>query len=270
MLTSFILTLREGLEAALIIGVLLGALKKIDRQDHQAVIWYGAGAAVVLSFFIGIILNLLGASFEGRSEEIFEGAAMLLAAGILTWVIIWMRTQSQTINNKLEVDIQYAILKESKTALFSLVFLAVIREGIELSLFLTAASMNAGNAQVLIGAILGLVSVIIIAVLLFQGLIRLDIAKFFRITSIILILFAAGLVSHGVHELNEGGIIPSVIEPIWDINHILNDKSTTGELLKALVGYNGNPSLTEVMAYFGYYITLWALMKKPSNNSGEL
>lgn len=178
---------------------------------------------------------------------------MLLAAGILTWVILWMQSQSKTINKKLEADVEHAIIVDNHIALFSLAFLSVFREGIELAIFLVAASMSAENSQVLLGAILGIFTVIVFAHLLFRSLIRLDVSRFFRVTSIILIIFAAGLVAHGIHELNEAGIIPSIIEHVWDINHILNEKSAAGEFLKTMVGYNGNPSLTEVISYILYF-----------------
>jgi high-affinity iron transporter len=257
MAAIFLITLREGLEAALIIGVLLGALKKTGRLNFRATVWSGAALAFALSVIIGLGLNLLGTSFDGRAEEIFEGIAMLLAAVFLTWAILWMQSQSRAINNKLDSDVQQAAIKGSKAAIFSLAFLAVIREGIELAFFLTAASIDTTASEVLVGAALGLASVAILSILLFKSLVRLDVAKFFKVTSVILILFAAGLVAHGVHEFNEAGIIPSVVEHVWDMNHILDEKSTIGELLKTLIGYNGNPSLTEVIAYILYYVILW-------------
>jgi high-affinity iron transporter len=257
MLASFVLALREGLEAALIVGVLLGTLRKLDQTRGQKYVWFGTGAAVLVSMIVGYVLNLLGASFEGAAEEIFEGITMLLAAGILTWVILWMQAQSQKINQKLEADVEKAVLQDNRLALFSIAFLAVIREGVELAFFLTAAAVDTNGRAILIGAGLGLAAVIVIGVLLFRSLINLDIKRFFQVTSIILILFAAGLVAHGVHEFNEVGLIPSIIEPVWDINHILDEKSTVGELLKTLLGYNGNPSLTEVIAYFVYFVIVW-------------
>jgi len=262
MLASFFLSFREGLEAALIIGVILGALQKTNRNEYKSIIWIGSGIAFVMSILIGYLFNLLGASFEGSSEEIFEGVAMFLAAGILTWVILWMKSQARMRKNKIEINVKQALLQESKVALFFLAFLAVIREGIELAIFLTATSMNSDGKQILIGAALGLVSVGIFAFLLFRTLVSLDIAKFFQVTSVILILFAAGLVAHGVHEFNEAGVIPSIVEHVWDINHILNEKATVGVLLKTLIGYNGNPSLTEVISYILYYVVLWFSSKK--------
>ncbi len=276
MFVSFLLALREGLEAALIIGVLLGTLKKINKPEFRKAVWFGTGFAILTSGVGGFLLNRLGAGFEGRAEEIFEGTTMLLAAGVLTWVILWMGKYSRGINEKLSSDVQQAVSNRSRLALFSLSFLAVIREGIELAFFLTAVSLDAGGIEVLVGAGLGLVAVVGISVLLFRSLIQLNLARFFQITSIILVLFAAGLVAHGVHEFNEAGLIPPIIDHLWDINHILDEKSTLGGLFKTLLGYNGNPSLTEVVSYILYFIILVftgfkdRLMKYPQKKDKEL
>jgi high-affinity iron transporter len=259
MIASYFLALREGLEAALIISVLLGTLRKLDRPQNKSTIWLGTGAAVLLSILVGYLLNLLGASFEGRAEEIFEGITMLLAAGVLTWVIIWMRNNSRKLNQQLESDVEQALLDNSGWALFSLAFLAVIREGVELAFFLTAAAVDVDGTTILVGAALGLGTTILVSILLFMSLIQLDIKRFFQVTSWILILFAAGLVAHGVHEFNEVGLIPPIIEHLWDINHLLDENSTLGQLLKATLGYNGNPSLTEVLSYFLYFGLLGGL-----------
>lgn len=256
MLAGFLLSLREGLEAALIIGVLLGTLNKLGQPEYRKTVWLGAVLAMIISVLAGLGLNILGASFEGRAEEIFEGVAMLSAAAILTWVILWMGRQSQDIKERLKSNIKLAVSNRNRLALFALSFLAVIREGIELAFFLGAVSLDADGREVLIGAGLGLAAVGVIGVLLFRSLVQLDLARFFRVTSFILVFFAAGLVAHGVHEFNEVGLIPPIIEHLWDINHILNEKSTLGELLKTLVGYNGNPSLSEVIAYLLYFVII--------------
>lgn len=256
MLPTFLLSLREGLEAALIVGILLGTLKKLDKSDFRPAVWGGTAAAVATSLAAGLTIYLLGAAFEGPAEEAFEGVTMLLAAVVLTWVILWMRQQSHNLSRQLEQDVKQAIFKGSKGALFVLAFLAVVREGIELALILTAAAFTTDSAQILLGAVLGLGAAVVLAWLLQASLIRLDLAKFFSVTAVLLILFAAGLTAYGVHELNEAGWIPSVVEHVWDINHILDEKSTVGQILKVLFGYNGNPSLTEVLAYIGYYLAL--------------
>ncbi len=266
MVPSLLLSFREGLEAALIIGILLGTLKKIERPEFRTHVWGGAALAVGASILAALILQWVGASFEGTAEATFEGITMLLSAGVLTWVILWMQRQSQTINSQLSSDVRRAVIAGSKGAMFSLAFLAIIREGLELVLILTATSYTTDRFSILLGAGVGLAVAVLIGYLLFNRLIKLNLSQFFRVTSILLILFAAGLVAHGVHELNEAGIIPSVIEHVWDINPILDETSLGGEILKALFGYNGNPSLTEVFAYFAYYLGLaWVYRRQAAS-----
>ena len=260
MLPSYLLSLREGLEAALIIGIILGALHKLHRSDLKPVVWRGVGLAVTLSILAGLGLNLLGMEFEGVLEEAFEGIAMLLAAGILTWMILWMQRQGGEIRREIETKTRQASLQKGGQALFFLAFLAVFREGIELALFLMATRLATSPLATLVGAILGLVTAIALGLLVFSSTRRLNLRQFFIVTNVLLLLFAAGLVAHGVHELNEAGWIPSIIQPDWDVNHILHDKSPTGEIMKALFGYNGNPSLTEVLAYIGYFLILGTIL----------
>jgi high-affinity iron transporter len=262
MIPAFLLALREGLEAALIVGILLGALRKIDREALKPVVWAGVGAAVAVSLLVAVILQVVGAAFEGRAEQIFEGVAMLLAAGLLTWMIFWMRTQAREISLALESDVKHAALQAGGWTLFLVAFLAVVREGIELALFLTATAITAGGQATLIGAVLGLAIVGVLAWALFRSLIKLNVGQFFNVTSVLLILFAAGLVAHGVHEFNEAGIIPPIVEHVWDVNHILDEDSYLGLILKTLLGYNGNPSLTEVLAYIGYYVGLFVFFRR--------
>ena len=256
MLASFLLSLREGLEAALIIGIVLGVLVKLKRTDLNGVVWRGVGLAALLSLLAAIALNLLGMEFEGKGEEIFEGVAMLLAAGVLTWMILWMKNHGGTLKSEIEEQTNQAALGKGQKALFALAFLAVFREGIELALFLLAARLTSSPLQTISGALLGLSGAAVLGWILFTSTMKLSLRNFFGATNILLIIFAAGLVGLGVHEFNEAGIIPSVIEHVWDFNGILSDKSEVGLLLKALVGYNGNPSLTEVSAYVSYLVVL--------------
>jgi len=262
MLPSYVLALREGLEAALIIGIVLGALKKMHRDEYNRFVWYGAFLAGSVSVIAALILNAVGASFTGVAEEVFEGIAMLLTAGVLTWMIFWMQRQAHNIKYDLEADVRQAVSKNSGRALFALAFFAVVREGIELALFLTAANIASDSRQVIIGGLLGLGTAVVLGYLFFATTVRLNLQQFFRVTSILMIFFAAGLVAYGVHELIEAGWIPAGIERVWDINHIIDEKSTLGLILKTLFGYNGNPALVEVIAYVSYlvivFITLWA------------
>lgn len=272
MFPSFLLSLREGLEAALIIGIILGVLHKLHRGDLKPVVWQGVGLAIALSILASLGLNLLGMEFEGVLEEVFEGIAMLLAAGILTWMILWMQRQGGEIRREIETKTRQATLQKGSQALFLLAFLAVFREGIELVLFLMATRLATDPTSTLVGAALGLVAAIALGLIVFSSTRRLNLRAFFLITSVLLLLFAAGLVAHGIHELTEAGWIPAIIEPVWDINHILDDNSPAGEIMKALFGYNGNPSLIEVIAYFGYFAVLGTILiriqrKQPKINA---
>jgi high-affinity iron transporter len=269
MLPSFVLSLREGLEAALIIGIVLGALSKMNRKELAPAVWQGFASAVVASILAAIVMNFIGAEFEGRSEQIFEGVAMFLAAGILTWMIFWMRRTSRGLKTELEASVRKAAFDSGRKAIFALAFLAVGREGFELALFLFATKLEAGAIQVISGALLGLAGAALLGWLLFTSTRRLSLNRFFQITNVLLILFAAGLVAHGIHEFNEAHLVPEVVEHIWDINPILNEDSTVGELLSALLGYNGNPSLTEVIAYLGYFGVLALGLKVGSKQSLE-
>jgi high-affinity iron transporter len=226
-------------------------------------VWAGVLAAVIVSIVAGLGLSALGVAFEGRGEEIFEGIAMLLAAAVLTWMILWMQRQGRQIQTDLESDVRRAVREESAWGLFSLAFVAVVREGIETVLFLTAASVGTSPAETMIGGVLGLALAIALGWLIFVTGTRLSVRSFFRYTGVLLVLFAAGLAAHGVHELQEAALIPIAVEHVWDVNHILDEASAVGTFLKALFGYNGNPSLLEVVAYIGYFVALGVFGLRP-------
>jgi len=269
MLASFLLSLREGLEAALIIGIVLAALRKIGHASLSRSVWQGAFVAVIASILAGLALSWMGAEFEGRTEEIFEGTMMVVAAIMLTWMIIWMRRQSTNLQKELEAGVKQASTGQGRHwALFWLSFLAVGREGIELVLFLTATQMATGLIQTLLGAALGLSVAIGLGWAFFTSSKRMNLRLFFNATNILLILFAAGLLAHGVHEFNEAGVIPSGIEHVWNINAILDENQPFGQILTALFGYNGNPSLTEILAYGAYFLAALVLWKKLSPTPG--
>lgn len=261
MVSSFLLSLREGLEAALIIGIVLGALRKIRRTDLVPALWFGTFAATGVSVLAAVLLTIFGLSLEGNAEKIYEGITMFLAAGILTWMIFWMSGQARNLKSEIEEGVNKAAV--GKRSLFWLAFVAVVREGVELALFITAAFFAGNNDQVgantiqtLAGVVLGLGTAVLLGWSLLATTVRLDLRRFFQITGMLLILFAAGLVAHGIHEFNEINWIPSIVEHVWDVNSFIDETSVSGELLKTLFGYNGNPSLTEMIGYIGYLITV--------------
>ena len=257
MLAAFLITLREGLEAALIVGIVLSVLRRLDKSKQAPSVWWGVLAAAAASIASGIALNALGIVFEGRGEAIFEGFAMLTAAGVLTWMIFWMQRQSRNIGKSLASEVEQAIESGTSTwALFSLAFVAVMREGIETVLFLTAAVFGATPGETLLGGGLGLVVAIALGWLIFVGGRELNLKRFFSVTGLLLLLFAAGLAAHGVHELQEARLLPVFIEHVWDLNPLLDENGTLGSFLKALFGYNGNPTLLEVIVYGLYLIVI--------------
>ena len=250
MLGSLLITLREGLEAALIIGIILAYLARTDNRQGFKPVWLGVSLAVLGSLIAGAAIFLLAGEFSGQAEEIFEGLAMFVAVGVLTWMIFWMRKQAVNIKVHLHAQIQSVLTSGSALGLVILAFVVVVREGIETVLFLFAATRVAESPLLFtVGGFLGLAIAIVIGYSIYKGSSRLNLRTFFNVTSLVLIVFAAGLLAHGIHEFHEAGIIPPIIEQVWDINHILPEKSTFGRFLTTIVGYNGNPSLVEVVAY---------------------
>jgi high-affinity iron transporter len=257
MIASFFLSLREMLEAALIVGIVLGALRKVGRSDLNRFVWLGVLSAAVVSLLLGWALKELQISLEGNGEVLFEGITLLVAAGILTWVLVWVQREGNALRNTLEGGTIRTALAGNGLALFLLAFIAVVREGVELSIFLVAASIGADLGTALLGASLGLLVAVAAGWLIFSSTIRLSPRGFFAVSSIVLILFAAGLVSRGVHEFNEIGIIPAIVNPVWDTSALLPDQSVTGQILRALFGYSPAPSLTEAGAYAAYLLMVF-------------
>ncbi len=260
MLASLLITFRESLEASLIIGIILAFLIKTKREKYNNIVYLGVVAAIIASIGTAFLFNALSIQFEGLAEQIFEGVAMLIAAGMLTYMIIWMKKQKGV-----TADIQHKVSAEldsgKKAGLFFLAFIAVFREGVETVLFLGAAKISGGGDNVFLGAFIGIVLAIILGYMLFVSSKHINLKKFFHVTSLLLILFAAGLTAHGVHEFQEAGSIPIIKEHVWDINPELNEdgsypamheKGSVGSIFKGLFGYNGNPNLLEVMAYLLY------------------
>ena len=255
MLGSFLITLREGLEAALIIGIILAYLAKTGNRQGFKPIWIGTALGVLASLAAGAIIYFTAGELEGSAEEIFEGSAMFVAVGVLTWMIFWMGKQAANIKAHLQAQIQSALTSGSSLAMVVIVFVAVVREGIETVLFLFAATRTAESTfSFTLGGLLGLLAAVLMGYAIYKGTSRFNLRAFFNVTSVILILFAAGLLAHGIHEFNEVGFIPPVIEHVWDTNGLVAEASTFGRFLTALFGYNANPSLTEAIAYFVFLL----------------
>jgi high-affinity iron transporter len=261
--TTFFIMLREGVEAALIVGILLAYLSQVGAPRYARHVWAGVGAAVLVSFGFLFILQVLGGEFEGATEQIFEGITMISAAVVLTWMVFWMMRQARLIKGELQRGVDQALASGAGLGLLLLAFFAVVREGVESALLLQAAAFAAEGRSTLVGALLGLALAIGIGLLIYVFGVRIDLRTFFRFTGIILILFAAGLVSHGAHEFAEAGLLPSLIEHVWDTSAVLNHSEGLGAMLRALFGYSHSPSLLEVLVYVGYLILVAVLSRTP-------
>ena len=260
---TFVLMLREGLEASLIVGILLAYLVSIKRSDQARNVWLGVGAAIAVSVAVAGLLFFTAKEFEGAAEETFEGIASLTAVGVLTWMIFWMRNHAVNIKRNLQEKVAEALNSPSKIGLAAIAFVMVVREGIETALFLFATVKQAGPGAATVGGFLGLLVAIALGTAIFKGGVRLNLSLFFTVTGAILLVVAGGLLAYGLHELIEVGIVPSAIDHVWSTKSVLPDSSGVGAFLKAFIGYNDDPALTEVLAWASYIVIAGVAFFKP-------
>ncbi|MHA1266674.1 MAG: FTR1 family iron permease [Candidatus Helarchaeota archaeon] len=251
MLAAFIITLREGLEAALIVGIVLAVLARMKKQEQFRQVYLGVTAAIIISVIFAIGFYWVTGGLTGEIGKIFEGITTLIAAILLTTMIIWMSKKGPKIKSDLEEKAE-AALSTPSFGVFFLIFFAVLREGVETVLFLFAIPVKETSHW--LGASLGFIIAVGVAIIYFIGAKQINVQTFFRITTILLVIFAAGMVAYGVHELQEAAVLPTYIEHVWDMNFILDENSPVGQILKGLIGYNGNPSLLEIVSYSSYLI----------------
>lgn len=255
-----IISLREGLEIALILVIMFAYLNKSRRLDLKKYVIAGSAFATVLSLGIAVIVGLLLGVFEGTFLSIFEGTVVLIAAILLTTMIVWMWNAGPTIARDIEESMEHTVIVQSGVGLALLSFALVLREGVELALFSMALVIQEGVLSYL-GVILGLGLSAVIGFGIYKGALRISMRSLFKWTSIFLILFAAGMIAYGIHELQEAGLLLIGPLEIWNINPpllpdgsypLFHENGAIGGLAKTLFGYNGNPSALEVVAYIAY------------------
>lgn len=203
-----VVTLREGFEASLVVGIVLAFLDRTGRRDGFVAVWIGALLAVALSVLFAIGLFAIGAELDGAAEKVWEGSTMLVAAGLLTWMVFWMRRQARTIRSELEGRVQAALASGSALALAVVAFVGVAREGLETALFLFSSTEGGRSALSVVAGLVGLALAMALGYLFYRGSSRLDLRKFFTFTSGLLLVFAGYLLASGLHELADGGVIP--------------------------------------------------------------
>ena len=259
--------LREGVEAALIVSIVIAYLMRTGNGEHVAKIWLGTGIAVAASVALGIVLFNTVGSFEEPYEQIFEGATMLLAAAVVTWMLFWMRRQAASVKGDLQAAVERVLDSGGAWGLALLAFTAVIREGVETSLFLvgqaTSAQTHAGSIG--LGAIVGLAIAVLIGYGLFRGSRRVNLGTFFRWTGIGLIFIAAGLLSHAIHEFIEIGALGSGpwTAIAFDLSGTLSHDDGIGAFLRAIFGYSASPEVLTLVVHVAYVVAVLALYLRP-------
>lgn len=266
--TSGLLTgLREGVEAALIVSIVLAYLTRTGRGDQAGRVWLGTGLAAGLSLVVGIVLfNTVGA-FEAPYEQIFEGTTMLVAAAVVTWMLFWMRRQAGSVKGELQAAVDRVVASGASWGLALLAFTAVIREGLETSLFLVgqATSDRSEAVWILLGALTGLVVASLIGYGFYRGSRRLNLASFFRWTGIALVFIAAGLLSHGIGEFVEIGALGNGFwtAQAYDLTGVLSHEEGIGAFLRAILGYSADPAVLTIGAHVVYLVVVLALYLRP-------
>jgi high-affinity iron transporter len=270
-LSSGLLTgLREGVEAALIVAIICAYLAKTGNRRHFPNVFAGAGLAIALSVVLGVLLFVTVGGLEEPYEQIFEAITLLAAAAVVTWMLFWMRRQARHVKGELQAAVDRALDQGSVLALAVLAFVAVIREGLETSLFLVgqANSANQGAPSVLLGALIGLGVAAVLGVGFYQGSRRINLATFFRWTGVALIFIAAGLLSSAVHELIEIGVIPFGSQTLFDLSAVLPHEqdagNVLGQFLRALFGYSATPEVTTFAVWLTYIVVVLALFLRPA------
>lgn len=261
-LASFVITFREVLEAIIIVSVIAGYLIKTKQEKELKEVYYGIGAGIIASILAALFFASVFGGFEGFVHEVVEGTAMILGAVLITGLLFWLFSIRKGFAKEITLKVQKKITDKERFGIFLLVFISIFREGIETVLFLGAITLS-NDTFPIVGAISGIIVALIIGYLLFRGLLRIDLNKLFLVTEILLILFAAGLLAHGVHEFQEAGILPIFVKHIWDVNPpvtiegeypILHENGFIGSIAKGLFGWNGNPNLLEVLAWIFYIV----------------
>ncbi len=258
-MAAFLVMLREGVEAALIVAILLAYLNRLGAKSQARWVWAGTISAAVLSLIIGVVIYNTVGSLEGRAEELTEGAIAFVAAGFLTWMIFWMGKNARLLRGKLETEAASAIAAGGVATLAMVAFVAVMREGLESALFLISTTVgDSADGVQLIGGLLGLAVAIAIGYLLYRGGSRINLRVFFRVTGFLIILFAAGLVAKGIHEFQEAAALPVLIDPLYQLGFGDPDVSTVARFAKTLFGWSPAPSLLMVVGYWAYLLPIGA------------
>jgi len=263
--SGLLIGLREGVEAALIVAIILAYLARTGNTRYFGRIWLGVVAAIFLSIGVGFGLFATIGGLEAPYEQVFEALMLLVATGAVTWMLFWMRRQAASVRGELHAAVDRALTSGGAWALTVLAFTAVIREGVETALFLagTATSADQGAASVALGALVGLALAAVIGYGFYRGARVIDLRIFFKWTGIALIFIAAGLLSRAVHELVEIGAIGIGSGAAFDISAVLPHEAGVGQFLRAIFGYTSQPEWVTFIVWLAYMVTVLYLYLRP-------
>ena len=255
MLATFLIGLREGLEAALIVAILVAYVVKLDRRDLLPRLWIGVGAAIAISLGLALALQVTQQSLSDKAEETFAGLTSILAVGLITWMIFWMARHAKALRSHLHGKVDQAMAGGAWT-LSAIAFLAVIREGLETALFLFAgANASGGSGGDVFGAVIGLAVAAGLGVVVYKGAVRINLAKLFLWTGVALIIIAAGVLSYGVHELQEAGILPDGAffgDHPFDVSGAIPADGWLGSILHGTIGFTPSPTWLQLITWVAY------------------
>jgi high-affinity iron transporter len=261
MVSSFLITLREGLETSLIISILLTYLTKTGRRPESGAVWAGTGAAIAVCLAVGTVVFIAVDGLNGNVEYAVEGGIALVATAVLTHMVFWMRAHARSLGAELRAKVE----RSTSVALAVIAFVAVLREGLETVLFLLSASTEtASGAPVVVGGLAGLALSVVIGVAVYRGGARLNLRTFFNVTAVLLLLFAAGLAGKTVHELRElvGWESGWLVSPVWTIESGIWAEGTVYDFARGLFGWHRSPEYLRVIAYVAYLIPVIVLYRR--------
>ena len=261
MFSSLLIGLREGLEAALVVGILVAFLVRTDRRDRLRVLWIGVAAAVALSLAVGALLEFTAANLSDSALETFVGVTSLLTVAFVTTMVFWMQRTARHMKADLEGHLRTA-LAAGPVAILVTAFVAVVREGVETALFLWSnVQSNGDSASALLGGLIGIAIAVGLGWAVYRQSVHLDLAKFFTVTGVLLIVIAAGVLTYGLHELAEAGRIPETAIA-FDISSWYDADSWYGSLMKGIFGFRPEMLRLEVAAWFAYVIPVtWLFLR---------
>lgn len=271
MFVPFLIMLREGLEAALIVSLIASYLKRTQRSEWFGAMWVGVVVAAALCLGVGYFINETTGEFPQKQQELFEGIVAVIAVCILTYMVFWMRKVSRNVKAQLEDAVDNALQKgkSSGWALIIMVFLAVAREGLESVFFLLAAFQQDVGMGPPLGAMLGLAAAAVLGMLIYWGGLRLNLAAFFKWTSLFILFVAAGLAAGAIRAFHEAGLWNHFQSIAFDLSNTLSTSTLLGTLLEGLLGYQETPSISEVAVWFIYLIPALLLFFMPVRQQAE-